>query len=345
MAKSLTDDILKQFGDAFQNASILKEEKRIVIPTTPKIDLILNGGIPEGSFVVISGKPALGKSSLALQIAANAQKLPNEKFGERKVFYFDIEGRIKERDIFDNKRLNTDPEAFQLVRSSPGNILYAEEFLGIGEKLINAYPGSVFIFDSFSALSSKMRQENEFGKRFRDDAPMLLADFCKRISQVISINKSIVMGITHIIANQGMSRATWVEASGQKIQYQADVKLAGLYYKEWLDKEERVGQEVHWECHKSALGPPGGEAKAWLRYGHGYDEVIEYIEMAVDMGIVKKGGAWLSYGDVKLQGIAKFANYLTENPDVFDEISNDVRDTYFDLADPTGEEDRVDAEE
>lgn len=330
---NIPDGLLKQFGQSLQSASILEEYNPQIIPATPKIDSIIGGGIPEGSFVVITGKPALGKSSLALQIAANAQKTPyidtEGKEHTRPIFYFDIEARIKKRDIFDNKRLNLHPDHFRLVRSSNDNIIIGEDFLSIGEKLIHTCPGAIFIFDSFSSVCTRERLKEDVGKKVRDDAPLLLSNFCKRISQVLSVNKSLVIGITHIIANQGFGSSNWVEASGQKIQYQADVKLNGLYFQEWLHQEDRIGQIVHWQCSKSALGPPGGKTESYLRYGYGYDERTEYLEIAIDLGIIVKKGAWYEIEGKKIQGMENCVIYLEENPEIYKDIVDKIRGTYI----------------
>lgn len=330
---SSIDDIVKKFGQVFQNAEVLKNEDRKIISASPMIDTIIGGGIPEGSFVVLSGKPALGKTSLALQIAANAQNTPSP-FGDRKVFYLDIEGRIKTRDIYDNKRLNLDPERFQLVRSSSENIIYGEQFLTVAEQLIETYPGCVIIMDSISAICSSKRKATNLEEKVRDDGPVLMAAFCKRNSQIIGVNRSIVIGISHMIANQGMSKALWVETGGQKAQYQADVKLSGLYFKEWIEKEDRVGQQVFWSCGKAAIGPPGGEVGAWLRYGVGYDEVTEYIELACDVNIIEKKGSWFSYKDIKVQGLPKLIQAVRDDEKLYDELVKEVRAAYFDSEKP-----------
>lgn len=325
--------ILKQFGSVFMEASTLKEDPPVTIPTTPQADIMLGGGIPEGSFVVISGPPGLGKSALSLHVASKAQQL-DSKFGPRKVFYFDIEGRIKPRDLFSNKYLDTSPDRFQLIKSSEEKIILGEEFIDIGEKLIRNVPGAVFIFDSFSSICTKARAEGEIGERFRDDSPLLLSAFTKRINQIIPVNKSIVIGITHRIANQGMGMKKWVEASGQKIQYQADVKIKGTHSSEWQVGNTIVGQDVFWECEKAALRGPGGKATCKLRYQHGFDEVAELVDLCVQLALIKKAGAWFSFKDSegnekKWQGMEKCVAYLKENNEEFVRLRNEVNSAYF----------------
>lgn len=325
----ITESIIKQFGNIMMNANVLKDQAPQVIKTTPQMDLMLSGGVPEGSFVVVSGPPGLGKSAMSLHIAGNAQRVPSE-WGDREVFYFDIEGRLKDRDVYMNLNLDTSPEKFHLIRSTRDKIMMGEEFVEIGEKLIKHKPGCVFIFDSFSALCTKARHEGNIGDRFRDDSPLLLSAFCKRISQIIPVNKSIVIGITHRIANQGPGMSQWTEASGQKIQYQADVKIKGLFDRGWNSGNEQIGQEVHWECEKSALGPPHRKAMCRLRYKHGFDQEAEIYDLATEFGVIRTAGAWAKIDykgeELKFNGLEKCCQELKANKDLYDYIYSKIFD-------------------
>lgn len=316
--------IIKEFGEVLTSADYVKTLRSKIIPVTPKLNIILGGGIPDGSFVIISGPPKGGKSSLSLQIAGNAQKIPSDH-GDRCVYYFDIEGRIKYRDLSGNKNLNLNEDRFKLIQSKSGNILTGDKFIDIAEKLINTRPGCVFILDSLSGICTQGRQEGNIGDRVRDDAPLLLSNFCKRISQVIAINQSIIIGITHRIANQGTGHQKWIEASGTKIQYQGDVKLACKYFRPWTTTDDvQIGQEVMWECVFSALGAPGKETNSWLKYGEGFDETQELIDLGIDLGFITKGGAWFSFGENKLQGMDKLRGFLIENNESFNKLKEQI---------------------
>lgn len=313
----IQDSFVKQFGDVIKEASSLKESPPKIISVTPRLDLILSGGVPEGSFIVLTGGPGVGKSSLALQIAANAQKIDSE-WGKRQVHYFDIEARLKERDVYGNQALNKDKGRFQIYSSIIGNIVTGDQFLDMGEQLINSEPGHVFIFDSLSSLCTEARHKADIKERFRDDVPFLLSSFCKRTAQVLAVNKSIVIGITHKISDQGPGPKMWGEASGIKIQYHADVKLKGTHFSAWNVGESQVGQEVFWQCEKSALGPPNMKTSSFLRYNYGIDILHEVALCAVDFGIIKKSGAWFELPDKKkIQGIEKVRNYLEENEKIY----------------------------
>ena len=334
--KAILESLKKQFGaDIFVSASYVCQKKRTIIPWSPQFDIGLNGGVREGSFIVTTGPPKIGKSSSSLDFAASFLDTPSELYGDRHVYFFDIEGRLNPRDLNGIKGLQKYAEGgplshrFTVIKSVPGKIIAGEEFLSIGESLINAMPGSLFIFDSFSQLCSAERRKSEMGKRFRDDIPLFLADFCKRISNVVPINDSIIIGITHIIANQGNGMSPWVEASGQKIQFQLDVKLKAKYEQPWKVGETQIGQNVFWECHASPIGPPMRQWESKLRYGHGLDKEAELAAIAVDLGLIKAAGAWYTIldGDRKFQGLEKLRDALEEDKGLYNAMYAQFRES------------------
>ena len=312
----------KEYGkSSFFTADSLLETEDVVIPISPALDLILSGGIPEGSFVLVTGPPKIGKTTMCLQFAANAQK---EEFGGRDVHFFNVEGRLKKLNILGIRGLQANK--IQVIGSSQEKILYAEDYLDILIKYVESKPNSVFILDSLSQLCSKERQANDIGNRFRDNVPLMLADFTKKISNILPINKSIFLGITHLIANQGQGHKVWLEASGQKVQYQADVKLKATHQNPHLDGDKQVGQIIHWLCETSALGPPMMKADSLLRYGQGLDMEYELLNMCIDIGIVQKGGSWLTMPDeTKIQGIEKACAKLRENPNLYNELNKQFK--------------------
>ena len=147
---SVEDTIKKEFGDNILiSANRIVDRKKMIIPVSPAIDNILSGGLTSG-FTTISGKPKSGKTSLALYFAAMAQK---PEYGDRDIFFYNIEARLKERDLHCVPGLNLDK--FFVIESTEDKILNCADFLEIADKLITTKKGSVHIFDSFSALSTE----------------------------------------------------------------------------------------------------------------------------------------------------------------------------------------------
>ncbi len=327
---NIEDSIIKEFGnDILSSGQSIIDSSSKVIPVSPGLDIILGGGIPEGSNVIITGRPKLGKTATSLHFAASAQQTTCDigRKNGRHVYYFSIEGRLKKRDLLGIKGLQLDENRLTIIKSKPGKILTGENYINIAEKLIHEKPGDIFIIDSFSALCTEGEMKADMGERYRADAPRLLAMFCRRISNVVPINKSIVIGITHIIANQGIGMATWIEASGQKIQYQADVKLKATHCTPWLVGDTKIGQDIHWVCETSGLdSPPGGKFISKFRYGYGLDNEAEVINLAVDLGLIKKGGAWFTLpDDTKYQGLEKVRIALLENIKMYNELYNKIK--------------------
>jgi recombination protein RecA len=306
---SVIDEIIDKYGEVVKDGTDIVALKPIIIPISPAIDIGLGGGIPEGSFVILTGPPKGGKTTLANWIAANAQKHydPSLCPNGRNIYFFGVEGRLKPRDLQGIPHL--DLTKFKQIVSSPGNILSAEKFLDSADLAIRNDPGCIVIIDSFSALCTEAESLGSMSDQQRADGAKLLAKFCRKVANVIPINKCIVIGITHIMSNPGYGNPTQ-EKSGNALKYQADVKLRIKKF-EFIKLSETgnpVGQEVHWTVEFSAIGAPGADITSYITYGKGIDESKELVTLGEDLGIIHKAASWYSfndtaqYGDTKYQG-------------------------------------------
>jgi RecA/RadA recombinase len=273
-------------------------------------------------------------TTTSLDFCATAQKkeYAHGSFKDgREVYYLNIEGRLKKRDLEGIPGLDLD--RFNIIGSQEGKILHAEEYLQIAERVINEIPGSVVIIDSYSALCTEAEITSDMNKMQRADGAKLLAKFCRKVANVIPVNRNIVIGITHLMGNPGMGHSEWKEKSGQAIAYQTDIKLKANYFSPWTlgTDSPQIGQEIHWQVMCSALGAPGGKITSYLRYGHGIDKQMELLNLAVDLGLVSKGGAWYTISSVeskpKFQGLEKTRQYLVENPEVYQSLWDQVKET------------------
>ena len=330
----LMEDVTKAFGDnIILNGNAIVDKKSVIIPVSPSLDIALNGGIPEGSFVVLTGQPKCGKTTTSLDFCATAQR--EEYQGSlktpREVYYLNIEGRLKKRDL--EGISNLDLKRFHVIGSQQGKILHAEEYLQIAEKIINEAPGSVLIIDSYSALCTEAEITSEMDKMQRADGAKLLAKFCRKVANVIPVNKNIVIGITHLMGNPTGYGAEFKEKSGQAIAYQTDIKLRAKTFKPWVLSADsnQIGQEIEWHVVCSALGPPGGNITSYIRYGQGIDKYMEAICLASDMGLIQKGGAWYTLTALpdkpKFQGTEKVRSFLLENPQAYEDLVSNIKDT------------------
>ena len=328
---TLKDDVIKQFGsDIILSASALIDQKSVIIPVSPSLDIVLNGGIPEGSFVILTGQPKCGKTTTSLDFASTAQKpeYQGKLKNPRHVYYLNIEGRLKKRDLEGIPGL--DLSRFDIIGSQQGKILHAEEYLQIGERIINEEPGSILIIDSYSALCTEAEITSDMDKMQRADGAKLLAKFCRKVANVIPVNKNIVIGITHLMGNPTGYGAEFKEKSGQAIAYQTDIKLRAKNFKPWLlgADNTQIGQEIEWQVACSSLGPPGGVITSYIRYGQGIDRYMELISLAVDLGLINKGGAWYAVEGVKdkFQGTEKLRTYFLEHTEEYQKLLKSVKE-------------------
>ena len=318
----MNKDIIKEYGDVLHDASSITEKPLEVISVGPKLDMALGGGVPEGSLFIMTGPEKVGKTVTALSFCANAQK-----HYEREVYYANIEGRLKKRDLQGITDLSLDPELMQIIGSTEGNILSAEKYLSIVDNIVHTKPGAITVVDSFSALSS----ESELTGNLEDVQVMsvqkILAKFCRRISNGLPINRGTVVGITHLMANvQRFGRGkTKIEKSGSALKYQVDVKLHATHSVPLMQGDTQIGQTIHWQIMTSAIGPPGQKVESHIRYGKGIWKEMEIADLLIDFGLITKAGAWLKLPNgEKIQGKVKLAQYLEENPDQYQTFRDEV---------------------
>lgn len=320
---SIYKKISKQFGDnILVGANSILDSERIIIPISPKLDMITGGGILEGTMVNISGPAKGGKTLSALTIAAMAQR---EEYGNREIYYYNIEGRLRERDLKGIPGINLDK--FHIIQSTPEKILNAEEYLQIAHMLISDKPRSIHIIDSYSALCTESELIGGMSDLQRADGPKLLSKFCRKVAtSIIPVNRCILIGIIHMISNvSGYGRALQ-EKSGFAIQYHVDTKLRCKTFRPWklTVNGDQIGQEVDWICECSPLGPPGQSTTSYIRYGIGIDKCQELITLCVDLGIIEQGGAWYTVGGEKFQGLENLNYHLRNNPDKYKTLEQEL---------------------
>lgn len=327
-------DIEKQYGDIlFSGENVFSTKKKIIIPVSPAADIQLGGGIPEGSLVVLAGQPKVGKSSLALKIAANAQKLeyavPGYPEG-RRVFILSVEARLADRDIeaypFDFNRLS-------VVKSTKEKLLHAQDWLTVAELLLRKYPGCVVLIDSFSALCTEEEATSGMDKMQRADGAKLLAKFFRKVSSVIEVNDCLLLGVNHLMGNaSGKGGMEWKEKGGQAVTYHANVRLRAKYHQYVTvganEDAEKIGQTIHWQVLASPINRPGGEFESFLRYGEGIDDYMEIAKLAVDFDIIQAKGAWYTFntieGTPKAQGMEKVRLAIKQNPAWFEQLKSEI---------------------
>jgi len=324
------EDIIKEYGDILHSADSIIDNAPPLISISPKLDIALGGGVPEGSLFMMTGPEKIGKTILALQVCKNAQKVVVPEGEKRKIYYGNIEGRLKARDIRGVHGLDRNPELFEVIGSRKGNILTGEKYLSAFDKIIYNEPHSVVVIDSFSALAAEREIVGEIVDS--DVAPMhkFVAKFTRRFANVLPINRVTLVGITHLMANIAFgAKKTKVEKTSNALKYAQDVKLWGTHKIPIKKGDTQIGQEAHWIVENTATDtPPGQKVTSIIKYGRGIWEEYELITVAKDFGIVE-GAGWMTIPgvDKKIQGLVGAATYLEENPSAY----SDLKSTVFEM--------------
>ena len=355
IAPEFLKDTLKEYGEIIKSGARVMEEKADykVIHISPALDLGLGGGQLEGTWMTLSGPPKCGKTTTAMQIAANVQE-------ERKIIYVDAEGRLKGLNF---QIEGLDPEKFMII-GPDGPPVPAEVLLQTAYELMSHpdYHGAVLIIDSISSLIPMRELEGNMESK-RPGLPKILSTFTKKMGQLLPSQRGLVIAITHFITD--MSGYGGAKADGGvKIQYQADTRLEirhpgkgkGAAITPWIEggaNGERIGQIINWKVECSSMGPPGGNILSYIRYGKGIDKTKEVIGVAQDVGLIIQAGAWFSFpyladteegkklaisikpelkdadrdeiiGSFKLQGADKAYSFICEHPESLDILMKEV---------------------
>ena len=347
--------IIKDYGNIISTGTEILEvhKNRKVISVGPAIDIGLGGGILEGTWLTLTGDPKSGKTTTAMQIAANCQK----EDPPRPIIYLDVEGRLKGMNF---EVADLDPDKMKIIQPQD-EPLSAETFLEVAHKLMSHpdYYGAVLIIDSISSLLPAKELDGDFTPG-RAGLPKILSIFTKKMGQLLPRQNGLVIAITHYIANTGGFGAAKMADGGNKIQYQADTRMEirsggekSPAVSPWENNnKERIGQAVNWRIICSSMGAPGGQVRSWIRYGYGIDKTQEVLMLAQDLGMISKSTAWFTCTfmleckelikeikpDVnidndeeilkafKFQGQDRVYNFLNDNPKVVAMLEQNIKD-------------------
>ena len=312
--EALKKQIKKKYGEVIRSgADVFEEIKDLkVIPVSPALDYALGGGIREGSWVKVTGDPKTGKTTTALQFAANCQK---EEYGSCPIYYVNVEGRLNRNNLEGVNGL--DVEKIEVIES-PAETLSAEKYLSIIKDIVMETPGAVIILDSVSSLIAQRDLDEEVRGDYRPGLQKILSDFTKKMGGIVRNQRAVIIMITHFIANTGgFSMKKKVSDGGVKIHYQSDTILEIKYIQAWKEKvaseERQVGQVIHWNVVTSPLsGFPGAEAVSYLRYGEGIDRLQELIQQAIDFSIIDVSGSWFTC-DFAIENIESLPEIVEKN--------------------------------
>ncbi|WP_457625377.1 recombinase RecA [Persephonella sp.] len=314
--ESALAQIEKRFGKG--SVMTLSSEAVKSVEAIPSGSLTLDlatgiGGIPRGRITEIYGPESSGKTTLTLHLIAEAQKL-----GGKAVF-------IDAEHAFDPKYAKAIGVNIEdLIVSQPD---YGEQALEIAETLIRSGAVDVVIIDSVAALVPKAEIEGDI----EDSNVGLHARLMSKAMRVLkgAVNKSntALVLINQIREKVGvMFGNPETTTGGRAIKFFADMRLE-VRKKDIKDSGEKVGSRVKVKVVKNKLAPPFKEAEFDVIYGEGISKEGEILDLGEELGIIKKSGAWYSYGDMKIgQGREKAREFLKQNKDIREEIEQKIRE-------------------
>jgi len=313
--KTTLQQIEKQFGEGsimpLGGDSLLKIEG--VKTGSLSLDIALGGqGIPRGRIVEIFGPESSGKTTLALHVAAEAQKNGG------------IAAIIDAEHAFDptwGKKLGVQLDTLLVSQPSSG-----EEAMQITEMLIKSNAVDVIIIDSVAALVPKAELEGEIGDSHIGLQARLMSQSMRKLTGVIAKSKTCVIFINQIREKIGvMFGSPEVTPGGRALKFYSSCRIDVRRIGALKDGEEQVGQRVRVKIVKNKVAPPFRVAEFDMMHSNGISYEGDVLDLGALHKIVNRSGAWFKYGDVYLgQGKEKARNYLIENPKVTEEIREKV---------------------
>lgn len=309
--------IEKQFG----KGSIMKlgdDSSRMnieVIPTGAlSLDLALGiGGIPRGRIVEIYGPESSGKTTVALHIAAEAQHLGGI------AAFIDAEHAL---DPLYAKKLGVDIDNLLISQPDTG-----EQALEIVEALVRSGAVDVIVIDSVAALTPQAEIEGEMGDAHVGLQARLMSQALRKLTAVISKSNTVAIFINQIREKVGvMFGNPETTPGGRALKFYASVRLEVRKVETIKQGNEIIGSRTKAKVVKNKVAPPFKEGEFDILYGEGISKAGCVLDMAVDLNIVNKSGAWFSYGENRIgQGRDNAKEFLKKDPALLAEIEHKVR--------------------
>lgn len=286
------------------------------IPTgSMTLDMALGiGGVPRGRIVEVYGPESSGKTTVALQIVAEAQKMGGE------AAFIDVEHALDP--IYANALgVNTD----DLIVSQPD---CGEQALEIAESLVRSGAIDVIVIDSVAAMVTKAEIDGEMGDMHVGQLARLMSQAMRKLTSVISKSNCVAIFINQVREKIGIVYGNpETTPGGRALKFYASVRMEVRKGEALKVGGEVIGNRTRVKVVKNKVAPPFKECEFDLLYGKGISRTGEVLDLAVDLGIVQKGGAWFSYNGVKLgQGRDNAKETLRSNPDMMKEIETQIKE-------------------
>lgn len=319
--KKALDNVFGQIEKQFGTGAVMRlgEKPQVKIDAIPTGSLALDvalgiGGVPRGRIIEIYGPESSGKTTVALHIAAEAQKLGGE------AAFIDAEHAL---DPVYAEALGVNID--DLIVSQPDT---GEQALEITEQLVRSGAIDIIVIDSVAALVPKQEIEGLMGDSHVGLQARLMSQALRKLAGVISKSNTTAIFINQLREKVGvMFGSPETTAGGRALKYYASVRLDVRRMDTIKGDGEMLGNRTKVKVVKNKVAPPFKEAEFDIIYGQGISKEGNILDMAVEFEIVQKAGSWFSYNGDKLgQGREAVKKVLAENAELCMEIEEKVRE-------------------
>ena len=314
------DTAMSQIERQFGKGSIMRLGQReglevAAIPTgSLAVDHAIGiGGFPRGRVVEVYGPESSGKTTLALSVLGQAQRLGG------------VAAMIDAEHALDAEyagKLGVDID--NLLVSQPD---FGEQALEIAEMLVRSNAVDVVVIDSVAALVPRAELEGEMGDSHVGLQARLMSQALRKLTAIVAKSKTCLIFINQIREKIGvMFGSPETTSGGRALKFYSSVRIDIRRIAAIKDRDEVTGSRARITVKKNKVAAPFRKAEFDIDYGEGISRVGELIDLGLEKKLVAKSGAWYSYGDVRLgQGRENSKQFLRDNPDLADEIESKLR--------------------
>lgn len=322
-SKKALDAAISQIQKQFGKGSIMKlgEATDTTVQTFPtgslSLDIALGvGGIPKGRIIEIYGPESSGKTTVTLHMIAEVQKQGGV------AAFIDAEHAL---DPAYARKLGVDID--ELYISQPDN---GEQALEIAETMVRSGAIDIIVVDSVAALVPRAEIEGDMGDSHMGLQARLMSQALRKLTGVISKSKCAVIFINQLRDKVGvMFGSPETTTGGKALKFYASVRMDVRKIETLKQSNEFIGSRTRVKIVKNKVAPPFQQAEFDIMYGEGISKAGDVLDLAANVDIVNKSGAWYSYGDLRLgQGRENAKQYIEEHEDLMLEIENKVREHY-----------------
>lgn len=319
--KKALETTLAQIEKAYGKGSIMKlgENASMNVSAVSTGSLTLDmalgiGGVPRGRIIEIYGPESSGKTTVALHVIAEVQKLGGE------AAFIDAEHAL---DPVYAKALGVNIDT--LLVSQPD---YGEQALEITEALVRSGAVDVVVVDSVAALVPKNEIDGDMGDSHVGLQARLMSQALRKLSGAIAKSNCIVLFINQLREKVGVMYGNpETTPGGRALKFYASVRIDIRRTEQIKEGTDVLGNHTRCKVVKNKVAPPFKTAEFDILYGKGISKESEIIELGVMLDIINKSGSWFSYGEQRIgQGKDKVREFLAQNPELSDEIENKIRE-------------------